>query len=248
MKKGLVFIILLIVIFCGALLIYDFSDIPDSKLTSHEWYLKENNEMYVLNLNNNKFSFKNVLDGKNKYADCHTYKYNNSSNIIKLDCDVKGNKIYIATYDNDRLVLTLNGTEKMLFRTQELAYEHEFKVNNNLSDEEYEKLYNLNIDDKYYITLEQFNSFYKSKDKKMIVLVSSNINYNNILNYVKLSRMLKENYYLINIDSIDSSKLKDLYKKLDGSYDDNTLTIYEVGGRKSKVAEIINIKDISELN
>ena len=60
MKKGVVFILMLLILFLGALLIYDFSDIPDDTLTSHDWYLLENNEFYVLNLKDNKFSFKNL--------------------------------------------------------------------------------------------------------------------------------------------------------------------------------------------
>lgn len=247
MKKGIIFITMLIIVFCGALLIYDFSDIPDEKLTTHKWYLKEKNDIYELDLSNNKFSFINIENNKNRYDNCHTYKYNNSSNIIKLDCNVKNNKIYIATYNEDKLVLTLNGEEKILFRTEDLAYEHNFKKENNLTDEEYEKLYNLNINEEYYITLEEFNKYYKQKNKRNIVLVSSNINYKNILNYVKLSNILNENYLLLNIDSIDKNNLKELYNKLNGTYDEESLTIYEISSRKSKVIELINIKNINEI-
>ena len=35
MKKGFIFILILCVLFLGALLIYDFSDIPDELLTNH---------------------------------------------------------------------------------------------------------------------------------------------------------------------------------------------------------------------
>ena len=59
MKKGFIFILILAVLFVGAILIYDFSDIPSEMLAGHDWYLIENNDVYVLNLENNKFSFKN---------------------------------------------------------------------------------------------------------------------------------------------------------------------------------------------
>ena len=60
MKKGFIFILILCVLFLGALLIYDFSDIPDELLTNHEWYLIQKDGTYVLNLLNDKFDFKKI--------------------------------------------------------------------------------------------------------------------------------------------------------------------------------------------
>ena len=114
MKKGFIFILILVVLFVGAILIYDFSDIPSEMLAGHDWYLIENNDVYVLNLENNKFSFKNKNNDEERYKNCNTYKYNNSSNVIKLDCSIKNNKLYIATYDENKLVVTINGEEKNL--------------------------------------------------------------------------------------------------------------------------------------
>ena len=104
MKKGFIFILILVVLFVGAILIYDFSDIPSEMLAGHDWYLIENNDVYVLNLENNKFSFKNKNNDEERYKNCNTYKYNNSSNVIKLDCSIKNNKLYIATFDENKLL------------------------------------------------------------------------------------------------------------------------------------------------
>ena len=86
MKKGFIFILILVVLFVGAILIYDFSDIPSEMLAGHDWYLIENNDVYVLNLENNKFSFKNKNNDEERYKNCNTYKYNNSTylNILIL--------------------------------------------------------------------------------------------------------------------------------------------------------------------
>lgn len=248
MKKGLVFILILSVLFMGAILIYDFSDIPDEKLAGHEWYLVDNNDIYVLKLEDNKFSFKNKYNEEDRYQNCNTYKYNNSSNIIKLDCSIKNNKIYIATYDDNKLVVTLNGEERTLYRTEELALEYKFMEENGLSEEKYNELFNLKFDDKYFINVEEFIKLYKSKNNKQVVLVTSKLNYKNILDYVKLSNLLDDNYKLINIDSLSDSDMKKLYKYLSISdFDNNKITVYDVYNKKVKVNMVIDLNNISEL-
>ena len=248
MKKGLFFILILVGLFIGAIIIYDFSDIPDDTLAGHDWYLVENSDVYVLNLANNKFSFKNVNDNKERYENCNTYKYNNSSNVIKLDCSIKNNKLYIATYDDSKLVVTINGEEKILYKTEELAYEHKFMDDNNLNEQEYNELYKINFDEKYFITVKEFLSIYKGKTKKKVVLVSNSYNYKNILDYVKLSKEINDDYKLIAIDSLSESDLSDLFKKIGiTDYDNSLVTVYVVGKKTTDISEVIDIKNIKEI-
>lgn len=249
MKKGFIFILILCVLFLGALLIYDFSDIPDPLLTNHEWYLIQKDGTYVLNLLNDKFDFKKIDTEESEYKDCHTYKYNNSSNIIKLDCNIKNNKLYIATYDENKLVVTINGEEKKLYKTEEMALEHNFMDENNLSENEYLELLNLKFDEDYYITYKEFNSLYKSKNTKNIVVVSNDRNYKNILNYKYLDNILTDNYSLINKDDLTEKELNDIYKKLKlTDTNSNSLFIYEIGNKKSILKDTIDIKNIEEIN
>lgn len=248
MKKGLFFILILAMLFIGAIVIYDFSDIPSEELAGHDWYLIENSDVYVLNLANNKFSFKNVSNNEERYENCNTYKYNNSSNVIKLDCSIKNNKLYIATYDDNKLVVTINGEEKTLYKSEELAYEHKFIDDNNLSEQEYNELYKISFDEKYFINVKEFLSIYKGKSKKKVVLVSNNYNYKNILDYVKLSKEINDDYKLIAIDSLSDADLSDLFKKIGiTDYDNSLVTVYLVGKKTTDISEVIDIKNIKEV-
>lgn len=248
MKKGFIFILILAVLFVGAILIYDFSDIPSEMLAGHDWYLIENNDVYVLNLENNKFSFKNKNNDEERYQNCNTYKYNNSSNVIKLDCSIKNNKLYIATFDENKLVATINGEEKTLYKSEELAYEYKFMSDNGLSEQEYNELYKLNFDEKYFINVKEFLSIYKGKNKKKVVLVSNSYNYKNILDYVKLSKILDDSYKLIAIDSLSENDLQSLFNKIGiTDYDNSLVTVYLVGNKNTSISEVIDIKNIKEI-
>lgn len=248
MKKGVVLVLILSVLFMGAILIYDFSDIPDEMLAGHEWYLVDNNEVYVLKLEDNKFSFKNKNSEEDRYQNCNTFKYNNSSNIIKLDCSIKNNKIYIATYDENKLVVTLNGEERTLYSSEELALEYKFIENNNLSEEKYNELFNLKFDDKYFINVDQFVKIYNGKSRVNVVLVTSRLNYKNILDYVKLSKEIDSGYKLINIDSLSDSDIRKLYKYVGiTEFDYDLVTIYDVYKKDVSIKEIIDVKSYKEI-
>lgn len=248
MKKGVVLVLILSVLFMGAILIYDFSDIPDEMLAGHEWYLVDNNEVYVLKLDDNKFSFKNKNSDEDRYQNCNTFKYNNSSNIIKLDCNIKNNKIYIATYDENKLVVTLNGEERTLYSSEELALEYKFIEDNNLSEEKYNELFNLKFDDKYFINVDEFVKLYNKKNRVNVVLVTSKLNYRNILDYVKLSKSLDDSYKLINIDSLSDNDIKKLYKYVGiTEFDYDLVTVYDVYKKNVNVKEVIDVKSYSEV-
>lgn len=249
MKKTFVFILLLMVLFMGAILIYDFSDIPSDLLAGHEWYLIENNEVYVLKLDDNKFIFKNLDSNKDRYENCNTFKYNNSSNIIKLDCNIKNNKIYIATYDDEKLVATLNGEERTFYSTKDLAYEYDFILRNDLTLDSYNELFNLNFNDEYFINVNEFLKLYKKKSNKKVVLVTSKLDYKNILDYVKLSHVINDNYKLINIDSLSDNDRSKLYKYIGiTEYDYEKVIVYNVSKKNVSIGEVFDLNSVNELN
>ena len=161
---------------------------------------------------------------------------------------IKNNKLYIATFDENKLVATINGEEKTLYKSEELAYEYKFMSDNGLSEQEYNELYKLNFDEKYFINVKEFLTIYKGKSKKKVVLVSNSYNYKNILDYVKLSKILDDSYKLIAIDSLSESDLQSLFNKIGiTDYDNNLVTVYLVGNKNTSISEVLDIKNIKEI-
>src|SRR5574344_1762892 len=109
MKQNIIMVIILIALFFFGLLIYDFSDQLSSDVTKHDWYLYQNNDLTVMSFKKNKFVYYKVSSGKSikGYESCSTYTYNKSINVVKLNCSATGNKIYMASYDDDTLKLTI---------------------------------------------------------------------------------------------------------------------------------------------
>ena len=119
---------------------------------------------------------------------------------------------------------------------------------NGLSEQEYNELYKLNFDEKYFINVKEFLSIYKGKNKKKVVLVSNSYNYKNILDYVKLSKILDDSYKLIAIDSLSENDLQSLFNKIGiTDYDNSLVTVYLVGNKNTSISEVIDIKNIKDV-
>ena len=119
---------------------------------------------------------------------------------------------------------------------------------NGLSEQEYNELYKLNFDEKYFINVKEFLTIYKGKNKKKVVLVSNSYNYKNILDYVKLSKILDDSYKLIAIDSLSENDLQSLFNKIGiTDYDNSLVTVYLVGNKNTSISEVIDIKNIKDV-
>lgn len=249
MKKILIVLGILVFFFIGGILIYDFSDEMDYKLTSHSWYTLNEGNINILSFNNNVFSYvDNNNESIKEYSECTTYKYNSSSNVVKLDCDIDNDKIYIATYNDNELVLTMDGVERKLFSSESLAFINSFKLENNLTDEEYNNLFNINIDEDKVINIDKLNNLISSNKTNYVAIIRSEYNYNNILNYYGLSKIINDNYYFINIDNLNVKDLNKLNKKTKlNEYDNNIIYIYKVGNKKIELKESIKINNIKEI-
>ena len=106
----------------------------------------------------------------------------------------------------------------------------------------------MNFDEKYFINVKEFLTIYKGKNKKKVVLVSNSYNYKNILDYVKLSKILDDSYNLIAIDSLSESDLQSLFNKIGiTDYDNNLVTVYLVGNKNTSISEVLDIKNIKEI-
>lgn len=242
MKKIVIFILILSFLFIGALFIYDFSDEIDEKLTTHEWFTLIDDNNYLLNLKKGSFEYKNINNEKSNYNNCHNYVYNSSSNVIKLDCNVKNNKLYIASFSEDELTVTIDGIERVFFSTIDKAILNNFLTVNNLTNEEYLELLNVQYDAKYFVSYKEFNSIYKGKEIKYIVLISKDINYDNIFEYNKLKEILNDDFVLIQREELSDSEFKEVSHKLNIK-ESNSLIIYEVANKKVKAIELTDFNN-----
>lgn len=255
MKQNVIMIVILIALFVFGLLIYDFSDELDKSITSHNWYIYENNDISVMSFKNNEFTYYQLGSKKDisDYDLCTTYRYNRSINVIKLNCSVIGNKIYIASYDKNTLKITIDGKEKVLYRSEELAKEDEFKKANNLTEEEYEQLINKDILKYNSNTIDEIITLYKSKTTKYVAFINSNITYHNALNYKALDNIIsKTDKVIVTITTDDLSlieaqklhEISDVFSEKATDYVSDEIRIYQIGNKKVKLIDTINVKNI----
>lgn len=123
MKQNIIMVVILITLFFFGLLIYDFSDALDDEIVSHDWYLMQEEQMTIMSFKNNQFSYYYEATKKpvTLYDSCLTYRFNRSINVIKLNCSVKGNKLYIVAVNDETLMITVEGEEKTFYATKEAA-------------------------------------------------------------------------------------------------------------------------------
>ena len=251
MKNMLFLFIVLIVLFVFGILIYDFSDEVDEVLLKNKWYLDSNNEIYVLSFKDNKFELV-TEDGKEvvEYKNCNSYQFNKNVSMLKLKCDKESKKIFIKEYDDKKLVLNENNTDKYFYSSKELALIENFKEVNDLSDSDYNSLISINFNNDLFINYKTFQSLLKSKNKVYVGIISNDVNYENVYNYQVLNNLINNStkrFYLLKINDLSENELTKLnkYTKVE-NYDDK-LYVYEVNnkGVKSKVViDTINKNDL----
>lgn len=250
MKKNIILISLLILLFVFGLLIYDFSDNLDKEIISKNWFLVEDNDLYEISFKDNNFVYlknnKKIVD----FEDCNNYHFNNSTNVVKLGCNNK--KAYIASFNENTLTMTIDNKESTYYSSEDLAYEENFKKQNELTDDEYKSLVAIDLSEYSSISMKELNSIYKGKKNVNIALVNETINYNNVFNMNVLTTMIKKSeqkYQLLFIDKLNETNLEKLnsYTK-QKEYNSNEILIYEVGNKKFKLKEKIKITDKEEMN
>lgn len=249
MKKNIILISLLILLFVFGLLIYDFSDNLNKEIINKDWFLADNNDLYEISFKDNNFVYlknnKKIVD----FEDCKNYHFNNSTNVVKLGCSNK--KAYIASFDENTLTMTIDNKENTYYSSKDLAYEENFKKQNELTDDEYKSLIAIDLSEYSSITMKELNSIYKGKKKVYIALVKETINYNNAFNMNVLTAMIKnstQKYQLLFIDKLNETNLEKLnsYTK-QKEYNDNEILVYEVGNKKFKLKEKIKITSKEEM-
>ena len=259
MKQNIIMIIILVALFFFGLLIYDFSDELDKSVTAHDWYALENDEMTVISFKDYKFSYYYSATGEkvSLYDLCITYRYNRSINVIKLKCNIKGNKLYVSKVTDDELNLTIDGEEKKFYATEDKAKEAAFIKNNNLSNEEFSELMTIDLNKFTITTANDIVNLYKSKDVKLIAFASENKTIQNALNLKALYNLAahsNKSLLVINYNKIESSELNKLLKlnnripKSTAEFNENMISLYVVGNKKFELITDIEVSAFSEVN
>ena len=52
--------------------------------------------------------------------------YNRSINVIKLNCHISANKLYIVSASDNKLVMTINGEENVFYPSEKEAIKADF--------------------------------------------------------------------------------------------------------------------------
>ncbi len=252
MKKKVFLFIVLIVLFVFGILIYDFSDELDEKLVKNIWYIEENNNIYILRFKDNKLKLTSENGTESEdYKDCTTFQYNKNVSMLKLKCNNESKKIFIKSYDEQKLTINEDGIDKKFYSSKELALIENFKEENNLSDSDYNNLISINFNDDLFIDYKTFLSLLKGKSKVYIGIISNNISYENAYNYQALNNLIKNSskkFYLLNINDLNDNDLSKLNKETNIINYDNKLYIYEVGNKALKNKVIIESVSKNDLD
>lgn len=259
MKQNIILIVILIGLFIFGLLIYDFSDALDDVLYDNSWYIYEDGNLNRMDFKDNEFSYVDVDSGKtlDNYKSCHTFRYNRSINVIKLNCNISENKIYVSSFSKDSLVMQVNGVEKTYYASESDANKYEFIKNNGLTKKEYDKLIDIDFTKYSSIIPAEFDTLLNSKETNYVAVVNNNINYLNVSNYVALDKFVtdaKKNVLLLNVSNITKEDAKNLHSKSEyfstdvKEYITNEINIYLVGNKKIKFVTKLDFKDLKSAN
>lgn len=255
-KQNIVMAIILIFLFVFGLLIYDFSDKLDDNISNNNWYRLENNKMTVVNFKNEKFSY---LYDENKeeleeFKECKDFRYNKSINIVKLNCKIKKNKIYLSSVDDKKLSLTLNGEPKTFYITKDDAIKYDFIEKNKLDEEQFQDLINTSLSDFDLINYQDLIKMYKEKETNLIAYITEELTIQNALNLKALYKFIdhtNKTVYILNMDKLDEEQIKELNKiiEIDTLIENKLINIpiYIVGNKKCEFMTGIEVNAVNEL-
>lgn len=253
MKRYIVMFTVLITLFFLGLLIYDFSDEIDKSVSNYTWYKIENEEMTELSFNNNKIKYvysetKEVYDD---YDSCDNFKYNSGIRLIKASCLDKRSNIYFTDINDDYIVISIDGKEKTFYKTKDKALEADFMFTNKVDKDEFEKILDINYNDFYLINEKELKTLYDNKTFKLAI-INKDSNLKNALNLKHLSKkILKEDIKVILIEDIEDleslNKHMSFFPKNIEDFNKEEIDIFEVKNKKTKIIEVINIQNYSDI-
>lgn len=250
MKKNVVMIVLLIILFTFGIFMYDFSDALSNEIVDNEWYYIENDDIYKISFKDNKFVYLKNNIVMADYEDCDKYHYNSNNNVIKLGCSNK--KSYIASYTNDTLTMTIDKEERIYKSSLQLAHEFNFKKENNLTDSDYANIIDIDLEKYNKIGISELNKLYKGKKAQYVAIIRNYVNYENVFNVMALTNIIENSSKKISLIMLDELEKEDLnklnkYSKID-DYNNDEILIYEVGNKKFNLKKTLHIEKRNEIN
>ncbi|MDD2505053.1 MAG: hypothetical protein PHF21_02135 [Bacilli bacterium] len=259
MKQNIIMVIILVALFFFGLLIYDFSDELDSAVTSHDWYLLDDDEMVIISFKNQKFSYYYQSTGESlsSHELCLNYRFNRSINVIKLNCNTKGNKLYISSITENEFKLTIDNVEKTFYASEAMAQEAAFRKENNLSKEDFLDLMNIDLNKFTITTVDDVVNLYKSKNIKLVAFVNEEKSIKNALNLKTLynlssnseKTLLIINYKdLLSVELAKLIKLNNKFPKDIKDFDRDSISIYIVGKKSFELVTNLSINAFKEVN
>ncbi len=258
MKQNIIMIIVLVILFLFGLVIYDFSDELDKSISDLDWYKVEGSRVSVLNFENQKFSYFNKEDGKQlePFSSCKSFRYNRSINVIKLNCHISANKLYIVSASDNKLVMTINGEENVFYPSEKEAIKADFIKKNNLNEEDYTDLMEISFTDYNLINKDRLIEIYNSKEIELVTFVTKEETIQNALNIRALHNFIinsNTDVYLVDIDTLLEEDIKDLNKiKIDiKEIKENlkkSISIYNIGSKTKELITGIEVSTYGELS
>jgi transcriptional regulator with XRE-family HTH domain len=250
-------IAILVVLFIFGLLIYDFSDELGKEIANYDWYKVQESGMTVLSFRDHKFSYIYEETGRSfgPYANCRTFKYNHSIQVLRLDCSVRGNKLFITPVEDDRLVITVDNVEKTFFKNREDAINARFMEDNDLTQLELEDLLDYNLADFNRVSINEVSDLQRGRSSEYVAIIKDFENLRTALNVKTLSLLENEverNLSLIIVNdkpANDIDRLNDLFLAFDDCLTMvEVIPIYLVGERTVTLAGVIDTERYNEIN
>lgn len=257
MKQNIIMIIILIILFFFGLIIYDFSDELDKTISDYKWYKIENKEMTVISFKDRVFSYYYMETEKpvGLFEACTSFRFNRSINVIKLNCHIKENKLYIATVNDKKLTITINGEEKTFYINESEAIKANFIKQNNLNEEQFGDLMDTSLTEFNVITVDDIVEMHKSKNNQLLAFVSKELTIQNALNLKALHNMISNTNTSILILDIDNLEISDIEKltKINIKISDiiektkTSISIYNIGNKNHELITGIEVSAFSEI-
>jgi len=231
-------IYILLIILCITLGVIGYKnkplDKPNPDVMNIEFYrynaLTGNYDTLKINENNINYEGE-YLDLNN----CKTYKYNEETGIIKLDC----NKAFrIVGYTEEALVINISKENLYFYKEKEQSYNGEFQRTYKMSITSYKQEGETALKEKE-ITIEDLPSLIKSNSLSYIYIKGNNCKDEcTLFNKVFLNFSTKDNIYYLDSSKLkisDIKKLTDTYEDFPNTlqdYDNVTPQVYVVGNKK----------------
>ncbi|MDD4406705.1 MAG: hypothetical protein PHF30_01540 [Bacilli bacterium] len=258
MKQNIIMIIILVILFLFGLLIYDFSDELDKSVSDHNWYRIENNELTVISFKNQVFSYYYVETKKpvSLFELCTSFRYNRSIKVIKLSCNIKENKLYVASVDDKKLTITINGVENVFYINESEAIKADFIKKNNLNEEQFGNLMNTSLSEFNTTTTDDIVNLFNAKKNQLVAFVTKELTIQNALNLKALHNFISNtntNVFVLDIDSLEASEIEK-FSKINIKISEiikqapNSISLYNIGNKKHELITGIEVKAFNEVD